>query len=220
MTVPTTQTERRAFGPGARRSLCYALGGVALAALLVGVYAAVRPHHTSPASQSTASPASASSGSSATYGTLPSWLPKSTIPVGRVVHASAAHPWLAVEGDTVIVSTAHGTSATTAVGPYNDSTGMFPLPRFLRSTFVVTFKDTAGQIPITPRAFVIVDEHGRVYHPRVESSSGGTAPTHIATGAPVAIRVIVNLAEGSGLLRWSPDGTHTIVGWDYTNEYD
>ena len=30
---------------------------------------------------------------------LPSWLPKSTIPVDRVVTASAARPWLAVEGD-------------------------------------------------------------------------------------------------------------------------
>jgi hypothetical protein len=45
-------------------------------------------------------------------------------------------------------------------------------------------------------------------------------PTSITGRAPVSIRLIVNLAEGSGLVRWSPDGKQTIVGWDYTNEYD
>ena len=222
MTAPSTQTERRAFGPGARRTLFYSIGGLAGAAVILGGYAALRPgaQHTRTTTATPPSSGSAASGSNATYGTLPGWLPKSTIPVGRIVSASAAHPWLAVEGDTVVVHTAHGTATVTTVGPYNNSTGMFPLPAFLRSTFVMTFTHASGQIPISPTAFVVVDEHGRRYFPRVESSSGGKPPTRIAAGAPVSIHLIVNLSEGSGLLRWSPDGQKTIVGWDYTNEYD
>ncbi len=222
MTAPSTQIERRAFGPGARRVVFYSLGGLAVAGLILGGYAALRPQarQTSPTGGTPPSSGVAASGSNATYGTLPSWLPNSPTPVGRIVSASAAHPWLAIEGDTVIVHTAHGTSTITTVGPYNDSTGMFPLPAFLRSTFVMTFTHTSGQIPISPKAFVVVDEHGRVYSPLVESSSGGKPPTRITPGLPVSIHLIVNLAEGSGLLRWAPDGKKTIVGWDYTNEYD
>ena len=50
-----------------------------------------------------------------TYGGIPSWLPQPKVKVGRLVHASAAHPWLAVEGDTVAVSLAHGHALVTAV---------------------------------------------------------------------------------------------------------
>ncbi len=167
-----------------------------------------------------ASSGPAASGPNATYGSLPSWLPKTPVPVGRIVSASAAHPWLAIEGDTVIVHTADGSASVTSIGPYNDSKGVFPLPAFLRSTFVMTFAHTSGRIPISPKDFVIVDEHGGVYYPLVESSSGGTAPASIGPGAPVSIHLVVNLAEGSGMLRWAPDGKKTVVGWDYTNEYD
>ncbi len=54
-------------------------------------------------------------GSSSKYGGLPSWLPNAKVPVGRVEDASAAHPWLAVQGDTVHVELARGTVTVTTV---------------------------------------------------------------------------------------------------------
>jgi hypothetical protein len=37
------------------------------------------------------------------YGALPNWLPKTTTPTDHLVTATASHPTLAVEGDTVRV---------------------------------------------------------------------------------------------------------------------
>lgn len=222
MTAPSPRIERRAFGPGARHVLLYGLGGLMLAAVLLAGYIELGPVAHSAATAGTAPAVSSAptSGSNATYGALPSWLPKATVPVGRVVTASAAHPWLAIEGDTVDVRLPHGTAAVTTVGPYNDPSGRFPLPALLRSTFVMTFAHVTGTVPISARDFVVIDEHGFRFDPVVRSSTGGAPPSAITPGAPVSIHLVVNLTEGSGLLRWSPNGKTTVVGWDYTNEYD
>ena len=65
------------------------------------------------------------SGGSADNAGLPSWLPKASVPVGRVVTASATHPWLAIEGDSVMVKLTHGSSLVTVVGPAVTPSGAF-----------------------------------------------------------------------------------------------
>ena len=83
----------RARGPGSRTARL-ALLVVALGAVLAAPQAGA----------GLARPGSTPNGG--TYGQIPSWLPKAKVPVGRVVVASAAHPRLAIQGDTVAAESA------------------------------------------------------------------------------------------------------------------
>jgi len=209
-------TERRASGPGARRVLWFTLGGFALAGVILGAYALLRP------SSHTAAPAAATPAASnnATYGTLPSWLPKTTAPVGRVVQASAAHPWIGIEGDTIVVHLAGHAVDATVVGPQVPKEGQFPLPKTTPCTFYLMLTRATGTIPITAADLVIFDERGHRYAPRVRSNSGGTAPTHIGPGQSVTLRLDTVLPTGSGEVVWTTNGTAPVVSYEFVTEID
>ena len=157
---------------------------------------------------------------SACYGGIPSWLPTPKVQVGRVVTASAEHPWLAIEGDTVLVQLARGHVLATAVGPAVPSEGQFPLPRTSRCTFTVTLTRAAGVVPLRASAFSIVDELGRLHHPRVTTQGGGPLPATITPGQTVLVTVRDRLPTGNGQLRWAPGTVKPIVSWDFDVEID
>ena len=161
-----------------------------------------------------------SGGSSAGYGTIPSWLPKATVPVGRTVTATTAHPWLAVEGDTVSVHLARGRAEATTVGPAVPEEGRFPVPATSPCTFTVTFAVASGIVPLRASAFTIVDELGRLHHPQVKMRGGGPLPSHIPPGRTVSLTLKDVLPTGNGRLRWAPDGARPIVSWDFDVEID
>ena len=154
----------------------------------------------------------------ARYGGLPNWLPKSTIPVGRTVVATSAHPVLGIEGDTVVVNLPGGHVLANAVGPAVPEEGQFPLPATTPCTFTVTFSSGAGTVPLNPVMFTILDEHGALHHPKVTATSG-PMPADIGTG-PVTLTIKDILPTGSGQLRWAPDGGSPIVSWDFDVEID
>jgi len=152
-----------------------------------------------------------SGGSQARYGELPAWLPKPAVPVGRTVEASAAHPWLAVEGDTVSVDLARGRVLATAVGPAVPEEGRFPVPATSPCTFTVTLAAASGVVPLRSTAFTILDELGHLHHPRVTAE---------ASGRTVVLTLKDVLPTGNGRLRWAPDGAAPIVSWDFDVEID
>lgn len=154
------------------------------------------------------------------YGTIPSWLPKATVPVGRVVQASAAHPWLAVQGDTVAVHLARGRVLATASGPSVPEEGHFPLPRTSPCTFVVTFTAASGDVPLSPTAFATTDEQGRLHKLRVTVMGGGPVPQHVAPGRTVTLTMYTVLPTGEGRLLWAPAAGRPIVQWDFDVEID
>ncbi len=154
------------------------------------------------------------------YGQLPSWLPKATIPVGRVVNASAAHPWLAVQGDTVSVHLAHGRVLATTVGPAVPEEGRFPVPKTSPCTFIVTFTSASGVIPVRATAFTFLDELGRLHRPVVTVKGGGALPTRVRPGQTVSLLVSGVLPTGGGRLRWAPEGPTPLVSWDFDVEID
>lgn len=155
------------------------------------------------------------------YGGIPSWLPKATIPVGRVLTASAAHPALTIQGDTVAVNLAAGRVTATAVGPQVPEEGHFPIPRTSPCTFVVTFTAAHGAVPLARRAFIFVDEEGHPHWPRSVTVMGGAPlPNVVAPGRTVNVVVNAVLPTGGGRLLWSPVGLHPIVAWDYSVEID
>ena len=193
----------RALGPGSRRAVIVALvGGAVACALVVAVGGGSRGVP------------------SARYGGIPSWLPKPKVHVGRVATASPAHPWLAIEGDTVSVRLLHGRTLATAVGPSVPHEGQFPVPPSTPCTFTVTFSAARGSVPLRAGAFTIVDELGRRHHPRVSGRHGGAPPRRVADGRTVTLVVRDVLPTGNGRLRWTPAGSAAIVSWDFEVEID
>jgi hypothetical protein len=201
----------RASWPGHRRllvagALIVCLGGGA-AAVAVGASAGSSPHRLAV---------------SARYGGIPSWIPKAKLPVGRVVHASPRHPWLAIEGDGVDVALPGGTSYVTAVGPQVPAADIAtnPLKTRVPCTFDFTFARTAGSIPIRPGDFTIIDELGQLHHPKVTLVGGGRAPAHLRTRAPLTLSITSVLPVGAGMLRWAPLHGRPVVSWDFDVEVD
>ena len=188
-----------------RRGWLAAVGLLAVIAAAAGLYLA---------RSATGTPAAAK------YGGLPSWLPTATIPVGRVVDASPAHPWLAIEGDTVRVQLARGQALATAVGPAVPEEGAFPVPASISCTFTITFASVSGAIPLSPAAFTIVDELGHLHHPQVTAQGGGPVPADATAGTPATLTITAVLPTGSGELRWAPQGGRPVVSWDFDVEID
>jgi hypothetical protein len=150
------------------------------------------------------------------YGGLPSWLPKATVPVGRVVHASAADPVLGIEGDTVAVALGHGRALVTAVGPEVPHQGQYPVPATSPCTFIVTFAATTGKLPVETHTFTLTDEYGHVHHPVVGPLAGGL----LQHGRTFSLRISDVLPTGNGTLTWAPEGGRAIVSWDFAVEID
>jgi hypothetical protein len=161
----------------------------------------------------------AGASSSQKYGGLPSWLPKSTLPVHRVVQASATRPQLGIEGDTIAVVLAGGRAKATAVGPYDTIQGRYPVPESTPCTMVVTIADVTGTVPINPGDFTFLDELGNLYHPQV-TVDGVAPPTTAPIGHSISVRVHQVLPTGSGQLRWSPASSTPIASWDFSVEID
>jgi len=136
-----------------------------------------------------------------------------------VVEASASRPALAIQGDAVSVRLARGRVLATAVGPAVPPLKL-PPPPTTRCTFTVTFASASGVVPLSARAFTIVDELGRVHQPVVRSLGGGPVPARVRPGRTVTLTVRDVLPSGSGRLRWTPAGTLPVVSWDFDVEID
>lgn len=154
-----------------------------------------------------------------TYGGLPSWLPKPSVPVGRVVTASAAHPKLAIQGDTVRVLLTGAQVLATAVGPQVPEEGQFPVPETTRCTFTITFAKATGTIALRAADFAAVDERGQLHRLRLHLRGGGPLPAQVTAGQTVSVIMTGRLPTGNGQLIWAPDGRNT-VSWDFSVEID
>jgi hypothetical protein len=160
-------------------------------------------------------------GSSAgSYGQIPSWLPKPTVQVGRVLAASAAHPSFAIEGDTVSVELPHGRVLATAVGPSVPEEGRFPIPPTTRCLFTLKLTRISGSVPLRPGAFSSIDERGRLHRLRVSVAGGRAVPASARPGQTVTLVLRGVLPTGNGRLQWTPTGPNPIVSWDFDVEID
>lgn len=200
----------RAVRPGSRAGLAIiaglvaaCLGGFCYFLLATHSSAAIRPRS-----------------SADTYGGLPSWLPKATVPVGRVLPASAARPQLGIEGDTMDVHVGRAVVTVTAVGPQVPEEGQFPVPKTSPCAFDVTFTGASGPVPLRFRDFTVLDELGQLHYLRLASTKGGRPPTQVQPGQTVTLVMSAVLPTGSGTLRWSPQAPKPIASWDFDVEID
>lgn len=195
--------------------------GAGLAGLLLGVGLLTG---CSPAPSATASPAGPGGrgvdAGDRTYGSLPSWLPSSTVPVGRVVTASAAHPAVGIEGDTMRVDLPQGRVTVTAVGPAVPEEGRFPIPASTRCTFTVTVTGATAPVAIRADQWSGIDERNVLHRLRLVPPSGRPARGTVGPGETVSFDLVADLPPGSGALMWSPTGGRPVGTWDFDVEID
>ena len=197
MSEPTGSLRGRAFGPGLRRARTL----VAVAAVTI-ICATGCGHH------------------AASYGKLPSWLPESTVPVGRVVEASVGHPKLGIEGDTVSVVLPSSRMMATLVGPAVPEEGEFPQPLTVQCTFTVTLDHVSGQaVPLAARDFTVFDELGTRI-PVTLTSPAGPAPAAAPAGQRTTFDLVAMVPPGAGTVQWDPGTAEPVVAWDFTVEVD
>jgi hypothetical protein len=154
------------------------------------------------------------------YGQIPGWLPKPTLPVGRVLVATARKPAFAIEGDSVAVRLGRGSTLATAVGPSVPEEGQFPIPETTHCTFTVTFTKTVGTVPLPAGGFASVDERGHVHVLRVVRRAGRATPRRAPAGRTIALTLEGLLPTGNGRLEWTPAGRRPVVSWDFVVEID
>ncbi len=146
--------------------------------------------------------------------------PRISFTTDRVVQASAAQPRLAVQGDSVSVATGHGQVLATAVGPSVPPPDPAAGPTSTTCTFKVTLVARSGAVPLSPGAFTIIDEQGRLHRPSVSVSGSSAASGQVVPGRPVTLSVRSVLPIGGGRLSWAPDGSKPLVSWDFDVELD
>jgi len=197
--------ESRVRGPGSRRGRGIAALALALAAILValGLVSAA----TSTAAHSRA-------------GQIPSWLPNAKpAPVG-VAEASFRHPQLAIQGDTIAITTPSGRVLATVVGPAVPKEGGYPVPSTTPCTFTVALHAVSGSFAILPINFTILDEQNTLHFPNVTTDSGAAVPKTLHAGQSVTLVLNAVLAVGNGDVRWSPLHSSPVATWDFAVEID
>ena len=152
---------------------------------------------------------------------LPSWLPRAAVPAtGRVLTATPRRPRLAIEGDTVAMHLPGGRAMVTAVGPAVPEEGQQPIPATSPARFTLTIAAVHGSIPLSPRDFAFLGEHGERNGARVTLRGGGRLPRRVVAGRPVTLTLSAVLPTGNGQLRWTPMGRRPVVSWDFDVEID
>jgi len=214
MDEPQRHTERQTPRSGVRSIIGYTVAGLVLAAVLVGVYAATRSNTGATTSPAAAAPASANANN--TYGALPSWLPKATVKTGRVVASSTSHPWVALEGDVVVVHVGTAHAATSIVGPRVPREGQFPLPKTTPAAFTMTLRDASGPMTVNTRQVVIFDERGHRHWPVVV----GPAVRVVTPGHPLTIAMHAVIPSGPGEIVWMTASGSPIVSYEFVAEID
>lgn len=219
---PSNDHGGRAFRPGPRGVF---LGAAVVALVAAGALVlALKPGGASPVTGRY--PAQ-----DRTYGSLPSWLPKSARekpPAPKLQVATLKRPVLAeAEGYEVHAELPTGSVNVTASGPgvptyvrNYASKGLWPASKLVPAGFEVTFSDVKGSIPISPVDFVSLTDTGVRSLSKLSRSGGGRVPSTLHSGQTLTLNVQTYVLAGSGGFSWAPTGNRVLVGWTYELELD
>jgi hypothetical protein len=186
-------------GPRARRRS--ALLGAAVALLLIGGCA------------------SSAKKASATYGSLPSFLPRASFQPDSVLTGTAAQPALTTEGDGVRVQTSTGSMLMTVTGPQVPGEGLPYQTDATTCTWTITLSDATAAMPIKVADFSTIDHLGVTYHP-MPVAGQPAIPATVSPGRTLSFELRAVMAVGEGLMRWAPDSTKILASWDFVVETD
>jgi hypothetical protein len=213
--TPSVRGGRWALGPGARRGLAAAVIAGVLAVVLVVV---LSPGH---------------SGANSTYGSLPTWLPKAARqidknPAPAVEAATPTRPILEEQqGYPVRVQLPTGTAEVTVTGPEFPGwvttyaqRGLWPSTKLVPSTFIATFTEVTGTVPLDARAFTGLTSTGTITRARLRASGAGAVPAAVHAGQTLTLHITTSTVEGQGSIRWSPLSSKVLAAWMYQLELD
>jgi hypothetical protein len=155
------------------------------------------------------------------YGALPADLRgKQAPPKNQVLGATAAHPAIAIQGNSVELHLVRGDALATAVGPDVPDRIQGSADVHTPATWELTFADVHGTIPIAASLFTITDEQGSLLLPRVSVAGGGRLPRAVPAGRPFTIMLKTVVSVGDGKLRYAPAGPGWLAEWDFDVETD
>lgn len=152
------------------------------------------------------------------FGTLPAFLPRDTVPVDRVVTASATRPQLATQGVAVEVDLAAGRVLATVTGPQVPPF-VTPPPPAVTATFTISLARASGTVPVRPSDFTVTDQLGRTFTPTLVTGEPAP-PATVASGSAVNFELTAVLPVGEGEVHWAPAGGAPVVSWDFIVEDD
>jgi hypothetical protein len=155
------------------------------------------------------------------YGSIPAYLRnKRAAPVNQVLSATAAHPAIAIQGNSVVLHLDHGSALATAVGPNVPDRIQGSADLHTPATWDLTFANVHGTVPISPSRFTITDEQGMLLLPHVSVVGGGPLPKIVPAGRPFTLRLTTVVSIGDGKLRYAPAGGPWLAEWDFDVETD
>ena len=154
------------------------------------------------------------------YGTLPSYLPPSSLTADSALTGTAAKPALTVEGDPVDVRLKnHATVRATVTGPVVPGEGLPFRAAATTVTFQLTFESASTSIPLALAQFHAVDHLGAVYQLAPIPGQPGPPPT-VEPGQTVSFELRAVMVTGEGILQWAPDQQRPVANWDFVVEND
>jgi hypothetical protein len=161
-----------------------------------------------------------SAGSSVgSYGTLPSFLPKSSLVPDSTLTGTAVHPALTSEGDAIRVLLPHASVLVTVSGPVVPGEGLPYQATADTATWTVTMSHASGRVPVAARAFTSIDSLGKIYHPAFVPGQR-RPPALIRPGQTVRFQLRAVMAVGEGMMRWAPVHNDLVGSWDFVVEND
>jgi hypothetical protein len=153
---------------------------------------------------------------------IPSFIPKSSLKVNRILTAAPGHPALSIGGDSIWLDLPSGRSLATVQGPYLPPGVSGTAVPQTSTTIRVTFARARGSVPLASADFSIIDELGVLHFPAISVLGGGTLPTAVPAG-----RTRTVLPVGNGTVQYSPAGlrglklrSRPLAAWDFSVETD
>ena len=154
-----------------------------------------------------------------TYGSMPTFLPTSSIHPDGVLTGTPGRPALTSQGDSVQVVLADSSVRATVSGPVVPGEGLPYQSRATTCTWTVTLRGATKNVPITIADFSTLDHQGAVYH--VALVAGQPVPPAVLTpGRAVTFELRAVMPTGEGLMRWAPTRQQIVASWDFEVEND
>jgi hypothetical protein len=153
------------------------------------------------------------------YGSLPSYLPASSVRPDSVLVGSASHPALSTEGDAIRAVLPHRSVLVTVSGPEVPGEGLPYQAEADTATWTVRMSHATAAVPISTKAFSTIDSFGAIYHPTFVPGQR-RPPAAIRPGQTVHFELRVVMRVGEGMMRWAPAHHDLVASWDFVVEND
>jgi hypothetical protein len=154
-----------------------------------------------------------------TYGSLPTFLPTSSIRSDSELTGTAARPALTTQGDSVRVMLDNSFVHAVVSGPEVPGQGLPYQAQATTCTWTVTLSGATKTMPVTIGDFSALDHLGAPF-PVALVAGQPAPPAVLAPGRTVTFELRAVMPTGEGLMRWAPGGKQIKASWDFIVEND